>query len=213
MPAFPRAPAILPGDFAEALGRAVAGFGFLEEALKRAIHALSRDRLGEAATEAELQEWITRIEDLADDSLGTLIDSFLAACDRCGATPQRKKLAESLSLIRERRNLLCHASWKPGSQPGRWRPAFVSTRGEVFMGEITLRDLRDTRAHTLRAARAVIGAMRRTGREGWWVGSGDDPPPVDEAPSPRKPRPLRPDPAPHPPPPAKRKPKRRDKRR
>ncbi len=191
---FPRAPAILPTEFAAALGHAVAGFGFLEEALKRAIHALSLDGMGASPTEAELQRWIERIEDLADDSLGTLIDSFLAACTRCGAAPIRAALAEELDTLRQRRNLLCHASWKPGSRNGAWRPAFVSTRGEVFLGELTLKDLRDTRARTLRMARRVIAAMRRTGHEGWWIGSGEDPPPAPE------PAPVVP-PAPPPPPP------------
>ena len=193
---FPRAPAILPAEFAAALGHAVAGFGFLEEALKRAIHALSRDRIGEAPTEAELQQWIERMEQIADDSLGTLIDSFIATCTRCGALPQRSELAEQLEILRQRRNLLCHASWKPGSRNGAWRPAFVSTKGEVFMGELTLKDLRDTRARTLRAARRVIAAMRRTGHEGWWVGSGEEPP---AAPEPAT-RPVTPLPAQRPPP-------------
>lgn len=177
---FPRAPAQLPADFATALGRAVAGFGFLEEALKRAIYALSLDRITPEPTEAELQVWIARIEDIADDSLGTLIDSFIASCTRCGALPERSRLAEELATLRQRRNLLCHASWRPGTHKGAWRPAFVSTQGEVFMGELTLRDLRETRARTLRAARAVITAMRRTGREGWWVGSGEAQPPAPD---------------------------------
>lgn len=192
---FPRAPAILPTEFAAALGHAVAGFGFLEEALKRAIHALSRDRIGDNPTEAELQQWFERMEEIADDSLGTLIDSFIATCTRCGALPQRTDLAEQLEILRQRRNLLCHASWKPGSRNGAWRPAFVSTKGEVFMGELTLKDLRDTRARTLRAARRVIAAMRRTGHEGWWVGSGDEPPPP---PAPAALRPAAPVPAPRP---------------
>ncbi|MDO5604679.1 MAG: hypothetical protein Q4G25_05895 [Paracoccus sp. (in: a-proteobacteria)] len=205
---FPRAPARLPADFAAALGHAVAGFGFLEEALKRAIHALSRDRLGDDATEAELQVWIERMEDIADDSLGTLIDSFIAACHRCGADPERQELARTLTTIRERRNLLCHASWKPGSTAGRWRPAFVSTRGEVFVGEITLAQLRDTRALTLHAARAVIAAMRRTGREGWWIGAGEAPPEEPKPAAPHTP-PPRPTPEAHPPAPAPRKSKHR----
>lgn len=207
---FPRAPAMLPKEFATALGRAVAGFGFLEEALKRAIYALSLDRIAAEPTEAELQRWIERIEDIADDSLGTLIDSFIAACTRCGTLPERSRLAEELGILRQRRNLLCHASWRPGTRKGAWRPAFVSTQGEVFVGDLTLRDLRDTRARTLRAARAVIAAMRRTGHEGWWVGSGEAPPPAPE-PAKAGPAPPKADPAPaeHPPVPPVRKPKSR----
>lgn len=158
----PRAPATLPRDFAEALGRAVAGFGFLEEALKHAIHALSRDRLGDTPSESELDAWVTRMEQVQGDSLGTLIESFVASCLRCGA---KRDLSEALRTIRDRRNVLCHASWKPvpAEKGGGWRPAFVSSRNIHVPDRMEPADLRRIRAKTLVLARQVIIIARETG--------------------------------------------------
>ena len=50
--ALPRAPDRLSDDMAAAIGHAVSAFGFLEEALKRAIFSLTRQQLGQDETEA-----------------------------------------------------------------------------------------------------------------------------------------------------------------
>ena len=65
----PRAPDRLSDEMALAIGHAVSGFGFLEEALKRAIFSLTRQGLGEDATESALEKWLRRMEEIADDSL------------------------------------------------------------------------------------------------------------------------------------------------
>ena len=59
----PRAPDRLSDEMAQALGHAVAGFGFLEEALKRAIFSLTRQGLGQDADDAALQKWLRRMEE------------------------------------------------------------------------------------------------------------------------------------------------------
>lgn len=158
----PRAPATLSGDFAEALGHAVAGFGFLEEVLKHAIHALSLDRLGDSPTEAEIDGWAARMEQIRGDSLGTLIDSFLAACDRCGT---RRDMRAELQAIRDRRNMLCHASWKPvpEAEGGGWRPAFVTSREIAVPARMAAADLRHIRAETLVAVRRITAIARASG--------------------------------------------------
>lgn len=164
----PRAPATLPDDFAAALGHAVAAFGFLEEALKRGIYALSRDSLGDEPGEAELDAWVTRMEQIAGDSLGTLIDSFIAACERGGALPlvPRRELAATLRAVRDRRNMLCHASWR-AVEGGGWRPGFVSSRGSEVPERMVAADLEAIRAETLEVARAVVEVARDTGHDRW----------------------------------------------
>ncbi|MRX51885.1 hypothetical protein GI374_15950 [Paracoccus sp. S-4012] len=133
--------------------------------LKHAIHALSHDRLGDAPTEAELDEWVTRMEQIKGDSLGTLIGSLLAACDSCGV---EHDMRAELEAIRDRRNMLCHASWKPVAEAegGGWRPAFVSSRNMEVPERMVTADLRAIRARTLAATRRIGAVARATGHDG-----------------------------------------------
>lgn len=154
---------------AQAIGHAVSAFGFLEEALKRAIFSLTRQRLGEDVSEKAMQKWLRRMEDIADDSLGTLIDSFIAALRQAGID-ERHVLSDALTKIRIQRNLLCHASWRPGEQPGYWHPTFINTRGESYPDDMNPADVMAVHAATLGTARRVVSIMRATGIEGEWVG-------------------------------------------
>lgn len=167
--ALPRAPDRLSDDMAAAIGHAVSAFGFLEEALKRAIFSLTRKQLGEEVSERALQNWLRRIEDIADDTLGTLIDSFIAAMKQSGIEG-REALSDDLRQIRLGRNLLCHASWRPGKKPGHWLPTFINTRGERHPDEMDPAAVNAIHADTLRAARRVVSIMRGTGIDGEWAG-------------------------------------------
>lgn len=169
----PRAPDRLSDDMASALGHAVSAFGFLEEALKRAIFSLTREGLGEEADEKSLQRWLRRIDDIADDTLGTLIDSFLAAV-RQSSKKADDELAASLVILRKQRNLLCHASWRPGKLPGHWLPTFINTKGERYPDEMTPLDVAAIHEQTLAAARRVVSIMRATGIDGEWAGHVDE---------------------------------------
>lgn len=166
------APVRLPEDMAAAIGHAVAAFGFLEEALKRAIFSLTRKELGEDAGDQALHRWLRRMEDIADDTLGTLIDSFVAAMRDAGV-PGSPRLARDLAAIRLARNLLCHASWRPGARPGQWHPTFINTRGERHPGDMDPAAVLAIRADTLKAAEEVVSIMRATGIPGEWPGGGD----------------------------------------
>lgn len=168
----PRAPDRLSDEMAAAIGHAVSGFGFLEEALKRAIFSLTRKQLGEEVGEDALQDWLRRMEEIADDTLGTLIDSFIAAMKQAGLDG-RQPLAEGLRAIRLHRNLLCHASWRPGRKPGHWHPTFINTRGERHPDEMDPAGVMAIHADTLRTARQVVSIMRGTGIDGEWAGYGD----------------------------------------
>lgn len=168
--ALPRAPDRLPDEMALAIGHAVAAFGFLEEALKRAIFSLTRKRLGQDADEAALQSWLQRMEEIADDTLGTLINSFVASAKGADDLDQ---LARDLRRLRMLRNLLCHASWRPGNRPGMWHPTFINTRGERHPDDMGADDIAAVRDDTLSAARRVVRIMRATGIEGQWAGMAD----------------------------------------
>lgn len=148
-------PAPLDDLMARAIGHAVAGFGALEHALKAAILAVSRDRLGASVGDAALRAWLMRMENLADDSMGTLVDAFVAAI-KLTDLPDRHALATELRALRLMRNLICHAAWVPGTRTDAWRPLFLPARGETFEGDLTPGDLHDLHART----RATIARLR-----------------------------------------------------
>ncbi|MDO5613468.1 MAG: hypothetical protein Q4G14_09545 [Paracoccus sp. (in: a-proteobacteria)] len=159
----------LDPDMAQAIGHAVASFGFLEESLKRAIYSLTLKGLGESASDAALQDWIERMENLADDSMGTLIDAFAAASRDSGAEGRKPLIAE-LRDIRKLRNLICHASWRPTHTEGLWQPTFINTKGAPPPGPMTATEVNRLRDQTLAAARRCLAIMRATGIAGQIAG-------------------------------------------
>ncbi|WP_347266776.1 hypothetical protein [Paracoccus sp. (in: a-proteobacteria)] len=161
---------MLPAEFAQALGQAVASFGWLEEIIKRTIYALDRARLAEDLTHEELQTWLTHMENIADDSMGTLIEQLDAAMRRHPGLRERNRITDRLNEIKQQRNLLCHASWRPTEEKGRWHPAFVNTRGEVFDHSFAVEDLEAAREATIEIGRRVLRVMRATGVQGEWPG-------------------------------------------
>lgn len=164
----------LPADFAAMLGQCVASFGWLEEIIKRTIFALDRARLADDLTPQELRVWLTRMSNIADDSMGTLVEQLDAAMRRHAGLKDRNALTDRLGAIKRQRNLLCHASWRPGSAPGRWHPAFVNTQGETFDQDMGLEDLQAAQAEALAAGQAVLHVLRATGVKGYWAGDDAD---------------------------------------
>jgi len=160
----------LPADFAAALGHCVASLGWLEEIIKRTIYALDRARLADDLTEEELQSWLIRMGAIADDSMGTLIEQLDAAMRRHPGLRDRNSITDGLSAIRLQRNLLCHASWRPTEDRGRWHPAFVNTRGEVQSRPLGIADLERIREQTVEMGKRVLRVMRASGVQGYWAG-------------------------------------------
>lgn len=147
------------------IGWAVAGFGHLEDMLKRAIFALDRWRLPGAIRESEFRSWLRRMDHVAADSLGTLIERLERTLSREGcADPE---LIGQLDEVKSWRNLLCHASWQP--QGGGWRPFFANTRGEIFDAPLDASDIRAIRDMTLDSARRVARLIEALddGGNGW----------------------------------------------
>lgn len=166
----PEAHYTLPQDFAARLGQAVANFGWLEEVLKRTIYALDMARLAEDLTAPEVKAWHERMEALADDAMGTLIEQLDAAMRRFPGIRDRNRLTDRLNEIKLLRNLLCHASWRPTDDKSRWHPSFVGPHGEVSERDFSLADLEQVAISTRDLGTRVLGVMRATGLEGKWAG-------------------------------------------
>lgn len=147
---------MLPPAFASELGWTIAGFGHLEDMLKRAIFALDRGRLSGAIRDIDFQSWLQQMDHVAADSLGTLIERLDRTLARSGnALPD---LISELDAIKFSRNLLCHAAWLPTDDDDEWIPLFANTRGETFETPMTVHKLIGVRNRTLDAA-ARIGRL------------------------------------------------------
>lgn len=149
---------VLPAALAAELGWTIASFGHLEDMLKRAIFALDRDRLSGGIRERDFRDWLRRMDHVAADSLGTLIERLGRTMTREGR-PDADLLA-ALDEIKGWRNLLCHAAWR--EEGDGWQPVFANTRGEVFDGTLSAADLAAIRAMTLDAsarARRLIESL------------------------------------------------------
>ena len=137
--------------------------------LKRAIFALDRHHLPAGISERDFREWLRRMDHVAADSLGTLIERLERTLLREGrANPA---LAADLAEIREWRNLLCHAAWRPAPAGAGWQPVFANTKGEVFDGILAEPDLAAIRALTLDAAARARRIIE--GLDGEGNGAGD----------------------------------------
>ncbi len=163
----------LPTDFAAALGHTVAGFGWLEEVMKRTIFALDRARLAKDLNNVEMLHWLRSMDEIASDSMGTLIEQLDSTLRRHPGIDGRLELNSRLIETRRNRNLLCHASWQPGKSEDSWHPAFVNSKGEVFTEEFTTERLRAVLDETRQIGQRLIRIMHSTGIHGRWPGDDD----------------------------------------
>ncbi|MFD1881033.1 hypothetical protein [Paracoccus pacificus] len=152
----------LPDGFMAELGRTVATFGWLEDNLKRAIFALTATRPQERITDGMLRDWIRQMNDIADDSLSTLIDQFDAQMrgnPAAGADPQ---LIKDLRAQKDFRNLICHSAWTEAGD-GRFRPDFIDNRGDKYDGTLGVEDFIRMRAEVAKSGESVIAIIAATG--------------------------------------------------
>jgi hypothetical protein len=153
-------------EFWEALGRAVATFGFLEDVLAKAIFAFSGMReIPEERAEAELEKWHQQLEKALKNSLGGLIGAYSDAVRSHGGATITN-LDELIADLREAstiRNVICHGSWNPPDAHGRALPFFVDRRLRVFSSLVDVSYLTQLQQHTLDLACAVINSVTHMG--------------------------------------------------
>jgi hypothetical protein len=153
--------------FWEALGRAVATFGFLEEVLGKAIFAFTATRPYE--DEAELQqaynEWLPKLERALIDPLGNLIDTYAKAVrEHPRATiTNLDDLQVDLRKASAVRNVLCHGSWRCPDANGASVPLFVNRQKRVFDTAIDRPYLMQVQRHTAELACAVMNTVTTMG--------------------------------------------------
>ena len=153
-------------QFLEALGRAVATFGFLEEVLGKAIFSFSAMRpYPEDVIAAAYSKWLPTLERALSDQLGGLIDSYgKAVRDHGEATIEN--LPELLEDLREAstvRNVICHGSWGVPNETGHSIPFFVNRKIEKFETPVDIVFLDQLQRHTTELACAVMNTVTHMG--------------------------------------------------
>ena len=153
-------------EFWEALGRAVATFGFLEETLGKAIFSFTATRqYPEEELEAAFQKWLPTLQRALSDPLGSLISSYgRAGRENTSATISNlDELLEDLRKASSIRNVLCHGSWHSPDKHGRPLPRFVNNKNEIFNTPIDIAFLIQMQQHASRLACAVINTVTHMG--------------------------------------------------
>jgi hypothetical protein len=155
-----------PSEFWEELGRAVATFGFLEEALGKAIFSFTATRdYPEIELTTAYEKWLPTLQRALSDPLGGLIGSYANAVRNHGKATI-SNLDDLLGNLRKAsavRNVLCHGSWRPPDAHGRSVPLFVNRNDEIFETPIDVAFLRRTRAHVVELVCAVVNTVTHMG--------------------------------------------------
>ena len=153
-------------EFWQALGRAVATFGFLEEALGKAIFSFTAMRpYPHELIENAYRGWLKTLERALSDPLGNLIDSYAKAV-RDHGDASIGNLDELIADLRKAavvRNVICHGSWGIPDECGRSLPLFVSKRIEKFDTPIDKAYLDQLQRHTVELACAVVNTVTHMG--------------------------------------------------
>jgi hypothetical protein len=155
-----------PPEFWEELGRVIATFGFLEETLGKAIFSFTATReYPEAELTAAYEKWLPTLQRALSDPLGGLINSYAEAVRHHGKATINNlgDLLTDLGAALAVRNALCHGSWRLPDAHGRSLPLYVNRKAEIFETSIDIAFLRQTRAHVVELACAVINTVAHIG--------------------------------------------------
>src|SRR3954462_12506284 len=113
-----------PG-FWEALGRAVATYGFLEDVLSKAIFAFTATtNYKEEEMEEAYKTWLPTLERALVDPLGNLIDVYgKAVRNNADSTIENfEELINDLRASSKIRNVNCHGFWRAPDSKGATKP-------------------------------------------------------------------------------------------
>ena len=153
-------------EFWEALGRAVATFGFLEETLGKAIFSFTATRaIPEDEVRAEFEKWIPTLQRALSDPLGGLIDAYANAVrnNKAATAANIDDLVSDLRKAAVLRNVICHGSWRLPDQQGRSIPFYVDRKNRVFETPIDIAYLRQVQKHVVELACHVISSVTHMG--------------------------------------------------
>ena len=152
--------------FWERLGRTVATFGFLEEALSKAIFSFTATTLyTEEEIETEFEKWLPKQERSLSDPLGGLIGTYgKSVRDNQDATTENlDELLIDLQEASKIRNVICHGSWRMPDVNGASTPFFVNLQKEIFDTPVDIGFLDQVQEHTVSLICAVINTVTHMG--------------------------------------------------
>lgn len=152
--------------FWEALGRTIATFGFLEEALGKAIFSFTATRnYADSEIDEALEKWRPTLEKALADPLGNLINLYQKSVREHSESTitNLDELVDDLRKASIVRNALCHGSWREPDQTGRSVPFFVNRQIEVFDTAVDIPFLQQTQQHVAELVCAVINTVTHMG--------------------------------------------------
>lgn len=150
------------GQFWEALGRTVATFGLLEEALLKAVFAFTAQRECDPENiEEEFAAWVRELQKAMTDPLGGLIPRYRKAAKEY---PEEMlegfdDLLADLDSAKDLRNVLCHGSWRAPDEAGKSIPFFVNKKGEKFEELVDKDYLNTVQAHVVELICEVVNSV------------------------------------------------------
>lgn len=153
-------------EFWEALGRAVATFGFLEETLGKAIFSFTAMRsYPDSQINAAYEKWLPTLERALSDPLAVLIDTYATAVREHGdaTIANLSQLIDDLRSASTVRNVICHGSWALPDSAGRSMPLFVSRKLKKFETPVDIAFLDQLQRHTAELTCAVINTVTHMG--------------------------------------------------
>lgn len=152
--------------FWEALGRAVAAFGFLEEVLLKAIFVYTATTpYDQSEVEAMYEAWVKKMTRSLSDTLHGLIDTYGKAvrdnpeADLVGFDDLLVDLKNACKI----RNAICHGSWRTPDPEGLSVPFYVNRQSEIFDTPVGIAFLGQCLRATTDLACAVIDSVTHMG--------------------------------------------------